>query len=67
MRYPFPVKNYQLLATFGKVNPPTQFIWKNNQLTGLSTGTIFNWQIPNLFIEEVADDVKYVHVARFLL
>jgi hypothetical protein len=67
MRYPFPIRNYELLSTFGQVNPPSDFVWKNGEIQGLSTGVIFNWEIPNLFIESVQDDIKYVYVARFLL
>lgn len=53
MRYPFPVRNYELLSTFGTVHPPKEFVWKNGEIKGLSTGVIFNWEIPNLFIESV--------------
>jgi hypothetical protein len=67
MRYPFPVKNYELLSSFGVVNPPTDFVWKNGEVKGLATGVIFSWEIPNLFIEEVKDDAKFVFMARFLL
>ena len=34
---------------------------------GLSTGTIFGWEIPNLFIQTVDNDVKYVYIAKYLL
>lgn len=50
MRYPFPVRNYELLSTFGKVNDPTDFAWRNGEVKGLSTGVIFGWEIPNLFV-----------------
>lgn len=50
MRYPFPVKNYELLAKFGKVNPPGEYVWRQGEVYGLSTGTIYNWEIPNLFV-----------------
>jgi hypothetical protein len=43
MRYPFPVRNYELLASYGKINPPHDFAWRNDQIVGLSTGVIFGW------------------------
>jgi hypothetical protein len=55
MRYPFPVNNYELVATFGQINPPTEFVWRNGQLAGLSTGVIFGWEIPNLFVGDVPE------------
>jgi len=37
------------------VNPPTDFAWRNGELVGLATGTIYGWEIPNLFIENVPE------------
>lgn len=67
MRYPFPVQNLELLATYGKINPPSEFVWRNDELVGLSTGTVFGWEIPNLFIQQVENDIKYFYVAKYLL
>ena len=67
MRYPFPVTNYELLASFGQINPPTEFVWRKGQLAGLSTGVIYGWEIPNLFVGDVPEELRYVLVARFLL
>ena len=50
MRFPFPVNNYELLASFGQLNPPNDFVWRNGELVGLATGVIYGWEIPNLFI-----------------
>ncbi len=53
MRYAFPVPNFELLASYGQINPPSDFAWRHNKLVGLSKGTIFGWEIPNLFIQNV--------------
>lgn len=51
MRYSFPVQNYELLASYGVISPPTEFAWRDNQVVGLSTGSIFNWEIPNIIVQ----------------
>lgn len=67
LRYPFPVRNYELLSTFGQVNPPSEFVWRQNEVKGVATGVIFGWEIPNLFIESVEDSLKYTYLAKFLI
>ena len=53
MRYPFQVKNLELLATYGSVSKPTEFAWRRGQVVGLATGSVFGWEVPGLFVTDV--------------
>lgn len=67
MRYPFTIENYELLSSFGRVAPPSEYQWKNDQLVGLAKGSLFGWEIPNLIVKQMQGEVKYFAFAKMLL
>jgi len=68
MKYPFEVRNYALMASFGAVNPCKEFIWQRNAgLVGVATGTLGQWEIPPFRVYDIPGDAKYYHVARLFL
>lgn len=41
MKYPFEVRNYALMAGFGKVNPCKEYLWdKKIGLVGVANGVL---------------------------
>lgn len=68
MKYPFEVRNYSLMASFGKVNPCKDYLWDSKVgLVGVSTGVLGEWEIPPFKVYDVTGDIKYFQIARMLL
>ena len=61
------IENYELLSSFGRVAPPSDYLWKDDQLVGVAKGQIFGWEIPNLIVTDIPGEKKYFEFAKMLL
>lgn len=68
MKYPFVVRNYEILAKFGEVKEERDYVWRDQQIVGRTTGVIYGWEIPSLFIYQPKDKrEKWISLTSMLL
>ncbi len=43
------------MSRFGEVKEEREYAWRDGQIVGKTTGVIYGWEIPNLFVYEPKD------------
>jgi hypothetical protein len=44
-----------MIAKFGEVKEEREYVWRDERVVGRTTGVIYGWEIPNLFVYDPKD------------
>jgi len=68
MKYPFIVRNYELLSRFGEIKEEKEYVWRDEQIVGKTQGLIYGWEIPSLYVYQTKDkNEKWIALVSMLL
>lgn len=47
------------MVTYGSINKPHAYAWKNDKIVGIANGILYGWEIPNLTVDKIEGEMQY--------